>query len=262
MRTWVPVNFRNCFFTSTSYLRLSASFHPPISLYLQPWMVAFILSSLIPCVSMFTASERKEKWKKKTSRWICLSPVMPHLLLWSPVPITPKSSGCDLCRLCSWHRFRAVSREPAGCFTLQINPDYWWESAWEAGGAGMRTPSPARRRLVIHHNLTTLVLTLLPSGDESFLSRSGYPSACDIDCCHIILYKAIMIHDRLKERSAQVAFFWTDLNSKWVCPLLRTEHTLCFSVSECLSKQRRFLQNNTALCISMAAKFICCWKLK
>lgn len=67
----------------------------------------------------------------------------------------------------------AVSREPAGCFTLQIKP--------VVGGSRRerqrRWHVNAAHCLVIYHNLTTLVLMLLPSGDESFLFRSGYLSA-------------------------------------------------------------------------------------
>lgn len=39
---------------------------------------------------------------------------------------------------------------------------------------------------------------LLPGGNESFLFRSGNPSERDVDCCHIILKKAIIIHSAVK----------------------------------------------------------------
>lgn len=166
----------------------------------------YLLLSHPLCVNVYC------RLKKNSSLWISVSLVMLYLLDLSRVPITSKSGRRDLCRLCSWHRFRAVSREPAGCFTLQINPTTGREGGargdrCERGRrAGTWAPSRALRRLVIYHKLTTLVLMLLPSGDESFPSHSGYPSASDIDCCHIILYKAIMIHDCLKERLVWVVF--------------------------------------------------------
>lgn len=59
---------------------------------------------------------------KNNSLRISPSLVMLHLLDMSVGRITSKSGYRDLCLLCSWHRFRAISRKPAGCFTLQINP--------------------------------------------------------------------------------------------------------------------------------------------
>lgn len=109
-----------------------------------------------------------------------------HLLDLSLVLITLKSGYRDLCWICRWHRFKATSREPAGCFTLQINLTTRGIIV-QGRRAGAWTPSWALCCLVIYHNLTTLVLMLLPSGDEGFLFHSGHPSACDIDCCHIIL---------------------------------------------------------------------------
>lgn len=109
-----------------------------------------------------------------------------YLLDSSLVLITFKIGYRDLCWICRWHRFKATSREPAGCFTLQINLTTRGIIV-QGRSAGAWTPSWAFCCLVIYHNLTTLVLMLLPSGDEGFLFHSGHPSACDIDCCHIIL---------------------------------------------------------------------------
>lgn len=179
----------------TNFHTLS-SFLPPISSFFGGWFCLLFPRDLCASVSC----------QLKTTP--CGS--VPHcecFTCWtfSLLPITLKSGHRDLCRLCSWHRFKATSREPAGCFTLQIN--------LTTGGiivrgrrAGTWTPSWALLCLVIYHNLTTLVLMLLPSGDESFLFHSGYLSACDIDCCHIILKEAIMIHDCLKERLVWVVF--------------------------------------------------------
>lgn len=83
---------------------------------------------------------------ENNSLWISLSLVMPHLLDLSQVPITSKSGCRDLCQLCSWHRFRAVSREPAGCFTLQINPtsgrnECERQESWHVNAFPSSTPS-------------------------------------------------------------------------------------------------------------------------
>ena len=202
---------------SSNFVLLSP-FPPPVTPRLCPyqrsWTVVLLSSPLSSpvCQCLLPATKKK----KNSSLWISVSLVMLYLLDLSRVPITWKSGRRDLCRLCSWHGFRALSREPAGCFTPQINPTTGREGGrgdrCERGRrAGTWAPSRALRRLVIYHKLTTLVLMLLPSGDESFPSHSGYPSASDIDCCHIILYKAITIHDCLKERLVWVVFFFSFL---------------------------------------------------
>ena len=128
--------------------------------------------------------------------------------------------------------------QPAGCFTLRINP-----SSGRGGGggsvsvrgrgAGTWTPSWAPHRLVIYHNLTTLVLMLLPSEDESFLTRVIHQQS-DFDCCHIILYKAIMIHDSLKERLASVSVFLFSQQNNYIGSLLSRENLV--SACEHLSR--------------------------
>lgn len=80
----------------------------------ERWFCYLLFSH--PGVSMFIAT------LKNNSLWISLSLVILHLLDLSLVPITSKSGHSDLCRLCRWQRFRAVSIKPAGCFTQQINP--------------------------------------------------------------------------------------------------------------------------------------------
>lgn len=136
---------------------------------------------------------------------------MLHLLDLSLVPHTSKCGHRDLCRLCSWHRFKATSRVPAGCFTLQINLTTG-RIILRGRRAGTRTPSWTVCCLAIYHlnlsQLNNFSLMLLPSGDEGFRFHSGYLSAFDNDCCHIILQEAVMIHDRLKERLEWVVFFF------------------------------------------------------
>lgn len=160
-----------CFFPSTLYYTLLFS----QSEVLKGGFV--IIFSPTPVCRHFLPAENN-------SLWIRLSQCSPVGLIFGSYYL--KSSYRDLCWICRWHRFKATSREPAGCFTLQINLTTR-RIIVQGRRAGAWTPSWALCCLVIYHNLTTLVLMLLPSGDEGFLFHSGHPSACDIDCCHIIL---------------------------------------------------------------------------
>lgn len=93
---------------------------------------------------------------KNSSLWTCLSLWMLHLLDLSLDPHTSKWGHRDLCWLCSWHRFKATSTVPAGCFTLQINLTTWGIIV-RGRRAGTWTPSWAVQCLVIYHlNLSQL----------------------------------------------------------------------------------------------------------
>lgn len=110
--------FFSCFFIFpllTHCLPLPS--HPSSFSYLRSWTVVLLYSLPSSPVSQCLLPAKKQLPENQS-----LSLVMLHLLDMSVGRITSKSGHRDLCLLCSWHRFRAVSRKPAGCFTLQINP--------------------------------------------------------------------------------------------------------------------------------------------
>lgn len=99
---------------------------PPLFPSLRSWTVVLLSFLLSSPVSQCLLPA------KNNSLWISLSLVMFHLLDSSQVPITSRSGHRDLCRLCSWHRFRAVSR--ASWLLYSANkPNHCGESVREAG---------------------------------------------------------------------------------------------------------------------------------